>query len=71
MQRVQVAWFQLLVSATEFQLKLLPLADFQLFEVHCLDNRAYLRRLLRRFEANWTTSYIHIQKRNTGVRIAN
>ena len=31
---MQVAWFQLLVSATEIS----P-ADFQLFEAHCLDKR--------------------------------
>ena len=31
-------------------------ADFQLFEAHFPDKRAYLRQLLRRFEANWTRS---------------
>ena len=42
----------LLVSAV----KLLPPADFQLFEAHFPDKHAYLRQLLFRFEANWTRS---------------
>ena len=39
-QRVQVAWFQLLVSAIETPV--LPPANFQLFEAHCLDKRVPL-----------------------------
>ena len=35
-------------------MKLLPPADFQLFEAHRLDKRAYLCRLLRRLEGGYT-----------------
>ena len=50
-QGVQLAWLQLLVSPV----KLLP-TDIQLFEAHFPDKHAYLRQLLRSFEANWTRS---------------
>ena len=33
---MQVAWFQLLLSATEIRVKLLPPTDFQLFVAHCV-----------------------------------